>query len=218
MAQAPPPFQPVPPRSSGTRVWLWILLISVGCCVLLCGGLGIVGYGAFNQMGSVAGCAMSYEMARASMLAYSMEHGGKLPDSATWQDDARPYYARIYAKNMAALKKAHMEGFFGPTSPEGDWSCRADGNRRTGMAFNAELSGKKVADVKNPMVTVLLFEVDRQGRNLSEPYKERPESDAPKLFGKSRPWLTVEVGGNGKYDGRHDAEEFGFDPKDALGD
>jgi len=168
---------------------------------------------------SVAGCMMNLQMAHGALIAYSMEHDGKLPNANTWQTDVRPYYERLHNKSFKEIEESGMKGMFKVGPPQGDWSCEVGDGARSGLAFNSALSGKKVSDIKDPRSVILVFEVNRSGQNLNEPYVERPKESSPKLLGKPRGWLYLPVDKTGaKFDmeSRSSSSNMTFDPKDAL--
>src|SRR5262249_16341443 len=76
--------------------------------------------------------------------------------------------------------------------PDGVWTCKDDaGGPGTGIAFNSDLTGAKLKDIKNKSTTVILFEVPKTGTNLNEPYVELSKSQSPKVMDKPRGWFVV---------------------------
>jgi len=161
------------------------------CCLLPIGLVAGVGLFAFGKVKDTAGCGLAMGHIQRAMILYSKDHEGKLPKAATWMDDVRPYYHKAQARNKDTDK------VFG-SMPDGEpFACTSDGVK-TGIAFNKDLSGKKVSDIKEPMDTVLVFETTNVQANLSETYKEPDFSMSPKVFGKHRGWMKVFVAGNPK--------------------
>ena len=183
------------------------------CCVLPGLLLGYMGFLGVKKAGPMFGCIIGLDEGQRAMRMYADEHDGKLPNAKTWQDDIRPYYSRVDGSSKD-------KGPFKTFPAEGEWVCNDDKEQRTGIAFNSDLSGKKLADIKDPYSTVLLFEVEKIGTNQSEPYKARPDSTAPKFFGNNRGWLSIHVlgalrqkDGNFKFDSSDDSD----DSKDKSG-
>lgn len=168
-------------------------MIVLVCILVPCIGFVVLGgvmwnFGK-NTVFPVVTCAIGFELVRDGIKEYAKEHDGKLPNAETWQDDVRPYY-------KASLKKDTAEfGPFEPMSPEGAWGCKVEGDQYTGMAFNSDLSGKKLAEIEDKERTVLIFEIEKATTNAHEPYKARPRTTSPKMMGEHRGWVEVPVEG-----------------------
>lgn len=179
----------MPQKKSKTGLIIAIVLGVFGvCCVLPILGGGFFGFNLFKKLTPMIGCVIGMDEAQQAIRLYADEHSGKLPNAKTWQDDLRPYYSRVEkdGKDKPPFKTFPVDG---------EWVCNDDKDQRTGIAFNSELSGKKLADIKDPYSTVLLFEVDQPGMNQSATYKYRPKNTGPKLFGEHRDWLYINVSG-----------------------
>lgn len=61
-------------------------------------------------MGLVS-CSINGDLARDAVLAYALDHEGKLPDAKSWQDDIKPYYERLYQKMMGDKDIKEMPEF-----------------------------------------------------------------------------------------------------------
>src|SRR5690349_7055450 len=110
MSSTPPPFQmPAAPQARATnsanKTCLIIVLMVLGLVIAFCAFGAFMMKGLFSQVSSTASCAVMFQFARDSSIAYAREHGDTLPSSATWEDDIKPYYARLYDK-----MKKKMEG------------------------------------------------------------------------------------------------------------
>ena len=161
------------------------------CCLLPIGLVAGLGLFAFGKVKDTAACGLAMGRIQRAMILYSKDHEGKLPKAATWMDDIRPYYRKAQARTKDTDK------VFG-SMPDGEpFACTTDGVK-TGIAFNKDLSGKKVSDIKDPMETVLVFETTNLQANLSETFKEPDFSLSPKVFGKHRGWMKATVAGNPK--------------------
>jgi prepilin-type processing-associated H-X9-DG protein len=90
-------------------------------------------------------CSSNVKQVLLALHQYAQDHGGKLPEGATWTDGAQPY-----------LRNAEV--FRCPARPEA--AC--------GYALNARLAGKDLKDVNNPGETVLLFESTAGVRNAAD--------------------------------------------------
>jgi len=169
------------------------VLIVVLCVVIPCGGLVALGFFGMNWFGKTLGpmarCAILFEGVRNSVEMYTKDHDGVLPKAETWQDDVKPYYAKWREGEGKDM------GPFTPPPADGEWACEIEG-RKTGMAFNSKLSGKKWEEIDQRRTTVLIYEVETAIRNANGPYKERPKSSSPKLMGSPRGWIEVPVEGS----------------------
>lgn len=188
-----------PPRNSGNKVLIVILvIIAVMCIGLIAAGVGMYFWGinlVKNTFIPTAQCAVGYEEVRAALLDYAKDHDGKLPNAETWQDDVRPYYAKVQLGTQN--NKDVPKGFEIRKFPlEGDWGCKVSDTQMTGMAFNKDLSGMKVADIKDPYSTVILFEIEKPSRNASESYVPRSKTNAPRfIMGERREWFKITIEG-----------------------
>lgn len=194
----PPPFPGERPKKSNTTRIVLILLAVIGLpCIAIVAVLGVLGYRVAQTVSSelqpAIQCGVTLNLIRDSLKAYARENGGKLPQAATWEDDVRPFYAQELKDS-----KNQVPSFIAPISAEGQWGCQASDQVKTGIAFNKELSGKKLQDLKG--TEVLIFEVENPGKNLSQVYKERKGSPGGKILGKERPWLFLPVSGDGNID------------------
>jgi len=178
------------PRQKKPTPWVWIIVGGVVlCCVLPIGVIGGLGFWGFNQVKGFAGCMYNFKDAQKAVLKYANEHGGKLPNAATWQDDVREDYRQSMTPKLKGSQFQEM-------SPDGDWGCKDSTGIMTGMAFNKVLSGKKLSDIGDQVSTAMLFETEHPAKNLTEEYKPRPFSTSPKMFGGiRRGWIETPVSG-----------------------
>jgi hypothetical protein len=187
----PPRFEQ-PTRKKESRTALWVTLV-LACGLLPClGVLGFVGYGYLffkNNVSPMIQCTMTFQGLRDAALAYADKNGGKLPVSATWQDDIRPYYKEVI--------KTIVKAPFSPQSADETWGCPGDKpGIFTGIAFNSELSGVALKTITSPSTTVIFFETAKPVKNEALPYTPRPISTSPKLFGEPRGWMKIEIEGD----------------------
>lgn len=203
MSHVPPPFSPSAPPQRKDRTGLIILFIIlglIGFCVIGVIALGFFGFSMAKKVGGpMIGCAINFEAARESIMEYAKEHEGKLPNAATWMDDVRPYIAKHLKKDAEATKLFDAKVM----SENGDWGCEGENSKMTGMAFNADLSGKLLTDVKDPFNTILIFEIEAPKKNANEVYQPRPKSTSPTIMGENRGWINVPMEG-----GMRGMEEF----------
>lgn len=193
MGQTPPPYYAGAPKKSNTTTVVFIVLgVCAVCCILGVLGIGGAAWFGFTKGKGLIGCAIGFEEARQATFAYAQAHKGMLPKAETWQDDIRPYFAKVAAKN------ADERNMLGGFKPQGDWVCQNADGPTTGIAFNSSLAGKKLAEIPDKDQTILFFEVPKTGANLHEPYVERSDDDSPKLMGKPRGWINMAVEGDAK--------------------
>lgn len=190
--ESPPQFAPPAPAPKRSNTLLIVILVLVGVCALCCIGFIFAGYSFFSKVKGFAGCSTHYVFARIAMTEYAKEHGNKLPSAATWQDDIAPYYGKDKGKN----ERVNGGGFIDFGDPSKDLGCAAeDSSPATGIAFNADLAGKTLDEVRKEPSTILFFEVPETGRNLAHPYKAQTGDSPGKIMGKPRPWLALPVNG-----------------------
>lgn len=191
MGQTPPPYYAGAPKKSNTTTVVFIVLgVCAVCCILGALALGGAGWFAFNKGKGLIGCAMGFDEARQATLAYAEAHKGMLPKAETWQDDITPYFVKIAEKQAGERKM--LNGF----EPTGEWRCQNADGPVTGIAFNKDLAGKKLADIQDRESTILFFETPKVGKNLSEPYKRRSDDDSPKIMGQIRGWIRQPIVGD----------------------
>ncbi len=189
--ETPPPYAP-PRKKSNTGLIIALVLGGIAVCCI--GGVGLLiggGFLMFNKVKGFANCAISYEEVRQAVDAYTKDHNGTLPKAETWQDDVKPYLTQVN------IKKEDL-GPFERLKPEGDWGCKQDDGTVTGMAYNDTVSGKKLTEIQDPYSTVMIFEVEKAGRNLHEQYKPRGTENSPKIFGEHRGWFEMPVIGKAR--------------------
>ncbi len=168
---------------------LFIILGLIGFCLI---GIVIAGYFGFtfikNTALPYAGCMINFEVTRDALVEYAQSHDGKFPNAATWQDDIKD----IVGKRLKDLGDQDM---IQTLKPDGEWGCRIDASHSTGIAFNADLSGKKMLELKEPWSTPLVFEVPAPKRNAAQKYAPIPKDQSPKMMGEPRGWFVANVQG-----------------------
>lgn len=195
-----PPAQERQPKSGNKTLLIILLVIGIPCLLVII--LGIVGgFACYNLMKNtvmpLGSCMVAYEEVQKSFEAYAKDHDGRLPKAETWEDDIRPYYAKM---DMTHSEKDEFVGLKIEKMPlNGPWGCKVNEKETTGMAFNKDLSGKKLADIQNKDSVVLIFEVPKSGKNLNMPYQPRSSADAPRLFGQPRGWMYIMLSGRNPY-------------------
>ncbi len=187
--ETPPPYiPPQRPKSSNAVVW-WVVGGVSLCCVLpglLLGGLGFWG---FNKIKGTGGCALAFNDLEKAFPMYAADHKGKLPQADKWQDEMREYYRK-------SLSPANEGKSINQMTPDGDWGCVDSEGKGTGLAFNSDLSGKKLAEISDP-TTPLVFEVESPSKNQHEKYKARPFTTSPFMIGNlHRGWMELPVSGD----------------------
>lgn len=193
--ETPPPFNPPsyapPPKKRGPGLVIAIIVIALLICcggpLLLLGGAGLWGY---QKFGSLITCAISISETRKAILEYEKEKG-HFPPAATWQTDIAPYYKSV----IESRKSKEDRGPFKAWNIDENLIC-TDNPTPTGIAYNEELAGKKLSDIKDPYSTYVLFEVGETGMNLHQAYKRRDRSTWPKMMDSRRPWLELKLRGD----------------------
>ncbi len=140
-------------------------------------------YWGFRKVMPLAGCVVNFQDVQMAVFDYADAHNGTLPDAAKWQDEVSPYYEKEIKRQ--GLNNQHM---IKPLDPNGAWGCE-QGDQQTGMAFNDDLSGKKLSSIKDPTFTALIFEIPNGSRNAHQKY-EFAGTNGPKVFGNPRPWMV----------------------------
>lgn len=146
------------------------------------------GWKGYQAVAPMAECMMAFEDARNAVLAFAKENAGKLPSAAKWEDEIRPYYVKEVAKSK------DERGPLATMNENGPWGCKV-GSGMTGMAYNSAIAGKLLKDVQSSG-GIVLFEVERAGRNLAEVYKARSAETSPEIFGEKRGWITIGMTGS----------------------
>jgi hypothetical protein len=146
-----------------------------------------------------------FTVVRRGIIEYADDHDGKFPKAETWQDDVRPYVSKLLASPSS------NRPFKGITA-DGQWGCAPAGGAKTwtGMAFNQDLSEKKLADQKTPNETTLIFEIDAPSPNAHQVYKDRGAT-GPMIFGSHRPWLYLPIKGKSSMSTSTSKTTFGDD-------
>lgn len=185
----PPNYSAAPPKKTNRNLILIIILICIGVPCIGVIVAGIFAFRIWNTMTPTMGCLTSITLIGKGVTQYAREHKGLLPKADTWQDDVRPYYQRYAERGKAP---------FDMMPPNGDWTCAPStkGGKSTGVAFNTDLSGKKLADIENPDIVALVFEVPEIGRNLHRPYKRLSEESSPSFMGSHRGWIWIDAAGS----------------------
>ncbi|HLK14883.1 MAG TPA: hypothetical protein VKT78_08765 [Fimbriimonadaceae bacterium] len=190
--ETPPQFASGGPPPKKSNALLITVLVIIGVCVLCCVGIGVVFMNFFKKVGGSIGCITHYEFARKALSDYATANGGKLPPADTWQDAIIPYYGRD-----TGGQKANGAGIIDFGDATKDLGCPAEnGEGPTGMAFNEDVAGKDVNELRKTPTTVVLFEVPQVGRNLHIPYKPPAGQSPLKIMGQPRDWITVPVSGS----------------------
>lgn len=191
MGPTPPPYEPMgKKKTSTTTIVLIVLGICAVCCVLGVLGTAGAGFFAFKKAKNFASCSVGATEVGHAVVQYADDHNGKLPDAKTWQDEVKPYFAKLAAKGSQKVS------FLNSMDPNGVWGCKDEtGTGMTGFAFDSDLSGKKLDDIQDKQDTVMIFETSKTGINLAEPYKELPRQDSPKIMNSPRGWILINANG-----------------------
>jgi hypothetical protein len=186
----PPPYNSYQPKKSKTGLIVALILGGVTLCCIL--PLLAVGGGAFwfkQKFSGLASCTITISSISTALREYADEHDGKLPKAETWQTDIAPYYEKFINRPN------QKQNIFPPARPNEPWGCKGEDEGSTGLAFNSDLSGKKIDDIKDQSKAIVVFELPKSGMNLHEPYKPQKFDDSPMMLGKHRGWYTVKANG-----------------------
>lgn len=215
-----------PPQKSGpsaTKIIL-IILVFVGVpCVLL--GVLVATFAkrgmemASKTVMPLASCALNFQSARDGLLAYARDHSDTLPKAETWQDDIKSYYVKSLDKQLTQKggEVLGVEFKLEPWKEDGPWGCRVTDTEMTGIAFNTKMAGKKISDVASDGNAVLLFEVEKSGKNLHREYVPLPADKAPRLFGETRDWLVANFSGKVDFKAGKNGSGFNFETNSSDG-
>lgn len=192
----------------GKNTLLWVIVGIAGTCILLCAGGGFWGVNAFRglmgQAFSMVGCSVDIQAARGALKKYAAEHDGKLPSASQWQDAAKPYFLAERGKiDESDAEGAQQVGVdFKLSEVNGVWGCHLPNGKIQAFVFNQDLSGKKLADIKDADTTVLLFEGTESGRNLSGKYTVLKPTADMRIGPERRAYLKITVDGEFKMQSR----------------
>ena len=188
--ESPPQYSGAPKKS---KTGLILGIVALGVVLCCCGGgagLLFLGRGVMGKAFGLVECSVALSQQRDAVVAYAAKHGGKLPPSASWQNDIKPYIVPMSEQG----KKGDLIHI--PTVEE-DVCDRGSG---TSISYNAPLAGQKLDAVKNPDSTVLLFESPGKGRNKSAAWHEPDFTTSPVLLKtERRGWLRQPLRGQGFY-------------------
>jgi hypothetical protein len=183
--ETPPSY--APPKKSNTGLIIGLVLGGIAICCI--GGVALLFFGGlkmFQQVAPMAECMMNYGFVDQALRKYEQANGGKLPPVDKWQDELAPFVAK-------EISSEKMDGNpFKIMDPNGDWGCTTGGTK-TGMAFNTEIAGKTMAEVR-ASDSVIIFESPQHGRNLALKYEKLSRASSPKMMGQPRGWIYIQGG------------------------
>ncbi|MFI5386028.1 MAG: hypothetical protein ACHQ50_07895 [Fimbriimonadales bacterium] len=190
--EAPPPYMP-PRKKSNTGLIIGLVIGGlVLCCIAPIAVLGGLGLWGFNKVKPLIECSATMSVARDALKDYAKDHNGKLPPAENWMEEVRKYYAQEMNADQTPFKAMAASAV---------WGCDDGSGGKTGIAYNSELAGKAVDDVKGS--EVVLFEVRQATANAAQKYVAGGFSDSPKLFNEHRGWFVAFMEGEpGFYDQR----------------
>ena len=182
--EAPPQFPGAPKKSKTGLIIFGTIMAVLVCCCGICGIGAYLGKDSIKSMvqGSfgMVGCSVTMDEQRDALIAYSEKHNGMLPAANVWQDSIKPYVQRdkeFDKPNQPIKVPAVTDDFCDPSA-------------NTAVTFNAALGRKKLADIKDQMGTVALFESPGRGHNKAAEWKELPFDQSPKLLANTpRGWI-----------------------------
>lgn len=128
-------------------------------------------------------CDLAFENVRDAILYYAEMNGGHLPRAETWMDDLQPYLVKTYNATQNSMRSSLIL--------YGDWGCKLDTGHQTGMAYNSELSGVAIKDIKDVKNVILLFEIENPKRNANGTYPPVGRPARPNTNWARRQWLRI---------------------------
>lgn len=210
---APPPSMPPAKKGLNPLVIITIiLLLIVAPCVI--GGILVANM--FRGLGKTmnetlmptVSCAMNIEAARDALLAYAKDNGDKLPPAENWQKTIYPYYEKAIGPKISKenvdipiIGKIEIKRF----PAEGEWTCGVtfdskDQKKFTGVAYNTDVAGKKLSDIKDLAATIAIFETKEPKLNQAMKYAALNPVEAPKIMGERREWIMAPLSGSVNFD------------------
>ena len=182
-----------PKKKSNTALIITIVAVCLGLPCIGLIAVSAMGVKFFNStLKPLAGCAMAFEDVQHAVLAYADANSGKLPKAEQWQDLVKSYYGKTRARS-------EKTPFDMKLTPDGLWGCDPDGDGKisTGIAFNTEVSEKKIDEITDPGNTALIYEVPTPAKNAHQPYAQRQNTgEGPVVFaGERRDWFWAPVRG-----------------------
>ncbi|MBL8059919.1 MAG: hypothetical protein JNK63_04285 [Chthonomonas sp.] len=176
-----------------------LIFIAVGCG-LLCLTAVFFSVNKIQEgvaaMRPIAGCMLEANALRDSILHYANRHDGKLPGAETWADDVRAEFLRRRSELIALdlqLRDKSATPAIRWSADRGPWGCVIDGQMQA-FQYNADLAGKELKSIKDPMKTVLVFETPAL-QNAAVKYERRGDRTKPEVLGQLRDWIVVPVSG-----------------------
>lgn len=128
-------------------------------------------------------CDLAFENVRDAILYYAEMNNGHLPRADTWMDDLQPYLVKTYNATQNSMRSSLIL--------DGDWGCKLDTGHQTGMAFNTELSGMAIKDIRDVKNVILLYEIENPKRNANGVYPPTDRPERPTTNWKRRQWLRI---------------------------
>jgi hypothetical protein len=149
--QPPPPTEVhnAGPIRKGTPTWIWILVGVIVVCG--CGGAGVLGavlVPVFLQARNSAlraQCLSNVKRASLAQVMYATDADDHFPAASKWIDLTTKYVPRNVFDCPAVVRKGGSFGY----------------------ASNVRVSGKALAEIPDPVSTILLFETSHLARNAN---------------------------------------------------
>lgn len=190
--ESPPNFSPPKQNKTGLIIGLVIGGV-VLCCIVPIGGIAGLGFWGYGKAKGMIQCTLTATLLSEATRDYTRANGGKLPDAAKWNQQLAPYYS----KQAEELKDSPFKA----TDLSNGANCDSDGTI-TGLAYNVDLSGKNLKQIKDQVSTIVFFEIGKTGPNLSAKYARQPKETSPMIFGKHRGWTEATLSGEITIDGK----------------
>jgi hypothetical protein len=180
--ESPPAYTPPPtqtPRKKNTGL---IVAIVVGaiilCCVAPIGLMMAGGLWAFRQAMPMAECGMAMVDVRDAIVRYA-EQNNQMPPAENWQTVIAEHYQPRSSDQRGPFTAADVAQPLG-CSPE------------TGIAYNATIAGRPLAEAREELNRVVLFEIETREMHAARPYEPLDPQRSPRFVGNMpRGWIVI---------------------------
>ncbi len=181
----------------------WVLVGVASTCMVICGVGGYSVYQGIEQgvaaMKPLLVCTTEATALRNALIKVAEKNGGALPSTEDWKDLVASEF--LAGRDQLVAADTSLPRIPDPdakwSDPQGVWGCQIGSMRIHAYAYNSDLAGKKLSEIKDPEKSVLVFE-SSETTNKALPYRLRLDRTEPRVLGELRNWITVPVKGDAK--------------------